>query len=83
MIHYEKHTGDTIQAGWWSPYTQHINTQISYFSSRTKQMHNISNLFNFGSTLYMFRTVSPSIIRSLKTVLTASGMCHTGFPAAC
>jgi hypothetical protein len=29
-------------------------------------MHNISNLFYFGTTLYMFRTVSPSIIRSLK-----------------
>jgi len=28
-------------------------------------MHNISNLFYFGTTLYMFRTVSPSIIRSL------------------
>jgi hypothetical protein len=29
-------------------------------------MHNISNLFYFGITLYMFRTVYPSIIRSLK-----------------
>ena len=28
-------------------------------------MHNISNLFYFRTTLYMFRTVSPSIIRSL------------------
>jgi hypothetical protein len=28
-------------------------------------MHNISNLLYFG-TLYMFRTVSPSIIRSLR-----------------
>ena len=28
-------------------------------------MHNISYLFYFG-TFYMFRTVSPSIIRSLK-----------------
>ena len=28
-------------------------------------MHNISNLFYFGTTLYMFRSVSPSIIRSL------------------
>ena len=28
-------------------------------------MHNISNLFYFGTTIYMFRTVSPSIIRSL------------------
>jgi hypothetical protein len=29
-------------------------------------MHNISNLFYFGTTLYMFRTVFLSIIRSLK-----------------
>jgi hypothetical protein len=29
-------------------------------------MHNISNLFYFGTTFYMLRTVSPSIIRSLK-----------------
>jgi hypothetical protein len=29
-------------------------------------MHNISNLFYFGTTLHMFRTVSPSIIRSLR-----------------
>ena len=27
-------------------------------------MHNISNLFYFGTTLYMFRAVCPSIIRS-------------------
>ena len=29
-------------------------------------MQNISNLFYFGATLHMFRTVSPSIIRSLR-----------------
>jgi len=29
-------------------------------------MHNISNLFYFETTLYMFRTVFPSIIRSLR-----------------
>jgi len=29
-------------------------------------MHNISNLFYFGTTLYMFWTVFPSIIRSLR-----------------
>jgi hypothetical protein len=33
---------------------------------KTNQMHNISNLFYFGTILYMFRTVSPSIIRSLR-----------------
>jgi len=29
-------------------------------------MHNISNLFYFGTTLYMFRTVSVSIIKTLR-----------------
>ena len=29
-------------------------------------MHHISNLFYFGTKLYMFRTVSPSTIRSLR-----------------
>ena len=29
-------------------------------------MHNISNVFYFGTTLCMFRTVSPSIMRSLR-----------------
>ena len=39
---------------------------VIYFYSKTNQMHNISNLFYFGTTLYMFRTVSPSIIRSIR-----------------
>jgi hypothetical protein len=38
----------------------------TYSYSKTTQMHNISNLFYFGTTLYMFRTVSQSIIRSLR-----------------
>jgi hypothetical protein len=36
------------------------------FYSKTKQMYNISNLFYFGTTFYVFRTVSLSIIRSLR-----------------
>jgi hypothetical protein len=38
---------------------------VIYFYSITNQMHNISNLFYFG-TLYTFWTVSPSIISSLR-----------------
>jgi len=34
--------------------------------SKTNQMHNISNLFYFGTTLYMFQTVFLSIIRNLR-----------------
>jgi hypothetical protein len=36
------------------------------FYSETNQLHNISHLFYFGTTLYLFRTVFPSIIRSLR-----------------
>ena len=39
---------------------------LIYFYSKTNQMYNISNLFYFGTKLYMFRTVSQSIIRSLR-----------------
>jgi hypothetical protein len=39
---------------------------VIYFYSKTNQMHNVSNLFYFGTTVYMFRTVSPPIIRRLK-----------------
>ena len=47
--------------------TQFINKDNAFFFyTKTNQMHNISNLFYFGTTLYMFRTVFPSIIRSLR-----------------
>ena len=36
------------------------------FYSKTNQMHNISNLLYFGTTLHMFQMVSLSIIRSLR-----------------
>jgi hypothetical protein len=36
------------------------------FCSKTNQIHDISNIFYFGTTLYVFRRVSPSIIRSLR-----------------
>ena len=38
----------------------------AFFYSKTNQMHHTSNLFYFGTTLYMFRMVCPSIIRSLR-----------------
>jgi len=39
---------------------------VIYFCSKTNQMHNISNLFYFVTTMYIFRAVSLSIIRSLR-----------------
>jgi len=42
------------------------NKICSYFYRKTNQIHNISNLFYFGTTLCTFQTVSPSIIRSLR-----------------
>jgi hypothetical protein len=40
-------------------------------------MHYFSNFF--GKELYMFRTDLLSIIRSLNTVYTATGICHTSY----
>ena len=42
-------------------------------------MHYFSTLF--GKELYMFQTNLLSIIRSLNTVFTAIGVCHTNFIA--
>jgi hypothetical protein len=39
---------------------------VIYFYSKTNQIHIISNLFYFGTTLYMFRTVVLSIITRLR-----------------
>jgi hypothetical protein len=47
---------------------------IMYFYRKTNHMHNISNVFYFGRTLYMFGMVSMSIIRNLR-LHTASGIC--------
>jgi len=44
---------------------------VIYFYSKTNKMHNISNLFYFGKTPYMFRTAFPSIKRSLRLWLLA------------
>jgi hypothetical protein len=50
----------------WEQKRMFITSVVWSFYSKTNQMHNISNLFYFRATLYMFRTVSPSIIRSLR-----------------
>ena len=55
---------------------------VLYFCSKINQMHNISNLFYFGTTLCMFRTVFPSTIRSLRPYIRHQ-VCHTVFVAAC
>jgi len=46
--------------------SENKKTQFTFFYSKTNKMHNISNLFYFGTTFYMFQTVFPSIIRSLR-----------------
>jgi len=46
---------------------KHIKNNYRYISiAKPNQMHNVSNLFYFVTTLYMFRAVFPSIIRSLR-----------------
>jgi len=36
----------------------HLFDHVVYFYSKTNQMHSISNLFYFGTTLCVFRAVS-------------------------
>jgi len=48
---------------------------IIYFYSKTNQMHNISDLFYFRTTLYMFRTGLSVHHQESKTAHTASGIC--------
>jgi len=52
------------------------------FYSKTNQMHNISNLFYFGTTLHVLVGLYVHHQES-RTVHTASGICHTGSVAAC
>jgi hypothetical protein len=57
---------------------------VIYFYSKTNQMQNISNLFYFRTTLYMFRTVFPTIIKNLRLYIQHQVyICHTVFVAAC
>jgi len=51
------------------------------FYSKINQTHSISNLFYFGTIFYMFRMISPSIIRSPR--LCIQHAIHTGSVAAC
>ena len=44
---------------------------------KANEMHSFSDLFD--EELYMFRTDLLSIIRSLNTLFTAIGICHTGY----
>ena len=39
---------------------------VIYFYSKTNEMHQCLKFICFEVALYMFRTVSPSIIRSLR-----------------
>jgi len=57
---------------------------VIYFYIKTNQMHNISNLFYFGTTLYEVHVSDGLSVhhQESKTVHTASGVCHTGSVAA-
>jgi len=49
--------------------------------TKANEMHYFSSLF--GKELYMFRTDLLPVIRSLNTVFTAIGICHTSYVAVC
>ena len=55
-----------LHRSWWNVPNTVVVSKTIYFYSNTNQMHNISNLFYFGTTLYKFRTVFSSIIGSLR-----------------
>jgi len=44
---------------------------------------NVSNLFYFGMTLYRFRTVFPSIIRSTRLYIEQQAFVKQTLPTAC
>jgi hypothetical protein len=50
---------------------------VIYSYKKSQRMHYFSTLF--GKELYMFRADLLSIIRSLNTVFTAIGICHTSY----
>jgi hypothetical protein len=49
------------------------------YSYNKSQRDALSPKIYFGKELYMFRIDLLSIIRSLNTVYTAIGICHTGY----
>jgi len=49
-----------------------------YSYNKTNDIHKFLK-FIFGIELYMFQTVSLSIIRSLALYTRAIGICHTGY----
>jgi hypothetical protein len=57
-------------SGWSTDFQKSVANKIArltpLFYSKTNQMHNTSNLFYCETKFYMFRTVFPPIIRSLR-----------------
>jgi len=58
-------------------YKDYKETYNKILIIKANEMHYFSALF--GKELYMFRTDLLSIIRSLNTVFTAIGICHTSY----
>jgi len=56
-----------------------LHNLIQTLLIKANEMHCFSALF--GKELYMFRTDLLSIIRSLNTVFTVMGICHTSYVA--
>ena len=72
---------DTVSLGELFPmlHTTVFITLRTILIIKANDMHYISTLF--GKELYVFRTDLLSIIRSLNTVFTAIGICHTSYVA--
>ena len=57
--------------------------RVYLFYSKTNQMHQCLRFILFGVTLYMFRTVFPSIIRSSRLYIQQQAYVKQILPAAC
>jgi hypothetical protein len=61
------------------PWQYYSTSHLCLFISYNKSQRDALFLRFIGKELYMFRTDLLSIIRSLNTVFTAIGICHTSY----
>jgi len=79
IFHFSRFSGDgLVFPSFRFPVNQNFLLVALGLFSRHDHTKYISQLY-FGTELYMFRTDLLSIIRSLHTVFTAIGICHTSY----
>ena len=61
----------------------YLSCVLVYFYSKTNEMYQSLKLICFGMTLYMFRAVFPSIIRSSRLYIQQQAFVKQTLPTAC